>query len=68
MPLDLAPRTFTRWRWDLILAAALVAAAIFGHAIFPRYELIPDSDRPGRYDRWTGTVCWSRLSGGWTCP
>lgn len=42
-----------KWRWDLLLAAVILAGAIVAHAFFARYAPVDG----GVLDRLTGQVC-----------
>lgn len=50
-----------RYRWDLIVSAALIALGLVLHAALPRYEYAANGLV---LDRWTGEVC-SRQAGCW---
>lgn len=47
-----------RFRWDLIVAAALVALGLALHAALPRYQYAANNVV---LDRWTGEMCNGRV-------
>lgn len=51
------------WRWDLVVAAALLAVAIIVHGLLGRYAVVVGRDGdPVIVDRATGTPCYASPS------
>lgn len=46
-----------RWRWDLVLAAVLVASGLIFHGLAQRYTLYRGGASTLTFDRLTGEVC-----------
>lgn len=58
-----------RFRWDLVLAALILAGGIVLGAVLPRYEWHGQLDRSGTtgvFDRWTGEYC-TAIDAGFVC-